>query len=116
MRKSMLILALSFVSTLSFAEAEPSNNNLFKCVESKELTLNAECLSQTIENNVQFKDFQVNFHSEMGELGGNAMATMQFYPELMEIHIIAHDDDKASGALVQQQSEQAEQASGEKSV
>lgn len=99
MRKSILFLVLTLISTLSFAESVQNKSNLFKCVDSTELTLNANCLSQTIESNVKFKDFQMNFNKEIGDLGGNVMATMHFYPHLMEIHIIAHDDDKAAGAL-----------------
>ena len=105
MRKSVLFLVSTLVSTMSFAESVQDKNNLFKCVDSTELSLNAECLSQTIENNLKFRDFQSDFQAQIGDLGGNAMATMKFYPELMEIHIIAHDDDATSGALAKLDSE-----------
>lgn len=106
MRKSLSFLVLTLISTLSFAESVQSKNNLFKCVDSTELSLNSECLSQTIENNVKLKDFQADFQAQIGDLGGNAMATMKFYPELMEIHIIAHDDEASSGALAKLDTEQ----------
>ncbi|BDX07941.1 pyridine nucleotide transhydrogenase [Planctobacterium marinum] len=110
MRKSVLFLVSTLVSTMSFAESVQDKNNLFKCVDSTELSLNAECLSQTIESNVKFKEFQSDFQMQIGDLGGNAMATMKFYPELMEIHIIAHDDEASSGALAKLDTEQSKDA------
>lgn len=101
MRKSMLFAMLMLVSALLHAEANQAENNLFKCVDNTQLTLNADCLSTTIENGMQFKSAQSEFNAGLSDLGGNVMATMKFYPEQMLIQIIAHDDSSEFSSLAQ---------------
>lgn len=98
MRRLMLAIVLSLLSTASFAEKQ---NNLFKCVDDTSLAINHECLSQKMETNDNFVTFQNNFAEQLSDLGGNVMATVIFYPELMETRVIAHMEKQLNNEMAQ---------------
>ena len=88
MRSFVLAIVMSALSTAAFANEK---SNLFKCVDDTSLAINHDCVSQKMEVNDSFVTFQNDFAEKLSEdLGGNAMATVIFYPELMQTRVIAH--------------------------
>lgn len=100
MRKLMLAALLTFVSSWANAQDNVDQNNLFKCVDNKSLALDNSCLSNKIENNTHFVEFQNKLNSDIADLGGNVMSTIIFYPELMQTRVIAHVDEPVNDKLV----------------
>ena len=90
MRNFILVILFTFFSSWSFAQGNDGQTNLFKCVDNESLALDNNCLSTAIEKNDHFIEFQDRFNSDIADLGGNVMSTVIFYPELMQIRIIAH--------------------------
>lgn len=96
MRSFMLAIVMSLLSTTVFAEKQ---DNLFKCVDDTSLAINHECISQKMETNDSFVTFQNKFNNELSDLGGNVMATIIFYPELMETRVIAHMEKQLNNEM-----------------
>lgn len=99
MRTITLMTVLSLFASGSFAKDLNEQDNLFKCVDDESLEINTTCLNTKMENNEHFVNFQDNFKSKIDDLGGNVMSTVIFYPELMEIRVIAHMDNESSDEL-----------------
>ncbi len=99
MRKILLFAMLTLVNGVLHAQND--NKNLFSCVDSTKLTLDAACISNKIETNNDFVKVNQDFFIEQQDLGGNVMATLKFYPEKMLIEVIAQDiqDKNVTAAL-----------------
>ena len=99
MRTITLLTVLSIFASGSFAKDQNETINLFNCVDDASFEINTACLNTKMENNDHFVSFQDSFNSKIDDLGGNVMSTVIFYPELMEIRVIAHMDKESSDEL-----------------
>ncbi|WP_158771797.1 hypothetical protein [Paraglaciecola sp. L1A13] len=90
--KSSFIIV--FLGTLSSAAtfANTQNNRLFDCMESSTFAIDGSCMANKIQQNVQFRQMQLNIAEKSQVQDSNAMATMQFFEKDMRINIIAHKD------------------------
>tara|TARA_R110001606_G_scaffold173262_1_gene319498 strand:- start:213 stop:539 length:327 start_codon:yes stop_codon:yes gene_type:complete len=90
--KSSFIIV--FLGTLSSAAtfANTQNNRLFDCMESSTFAIDGSCMANKIQQNVQFRQMQLDIAEKSQVQDSNAMATMQFFEKDMRINIIAHKD------------------------
>ena len=96
MRK-LLVVILSLFTAQSFAQSGQEKNNLFQCMSGDEFTINADCVSSSIDTDIMAMEFNQTLTSNSTDIGGKVMSTLVFYPDLMEIHVIAIPETPQSG-------------------
>lgn len=82
-----ILLSGSFYSFSTTGEAKP-----FDCVDKKTFEVKAECLSNNIENNLEFKNAEKTVFKNASEASDRALASMTFDSRTMTIKIVAHRD------------------------
>ncbi|WP_166422777.1 hypothetical protein [Paraglaciecola sp. 20A4] len=90
--KSSLIVVIlgALASTSAFANTQ--KNRLFDCMESSTFAIDGSCMANKIQQNVQFREMQLNIAKKSQVQDNNVVATMQFFEKDMHINIMAHKD------------------------
>lgn len=91
MYKSMLIMAfaLSFTQVAVADNVEVKRSEIFKCIDSKSLTVQEDCVAHTIAKNNTNKDFYSQIADKEYQPSTNAFATITYYPKLNLIEVIS---------------------------
>ncbi|GAC34809.1 hypothetical protein [Paraglaciecola polaris] len=90
--KLPIIVAMLSVFSSAASHAETQNNRLFDCMESSTFAIDGSCMANKIQQNVQFREMQLNIAQKTQVQDANAVATMQFFENEMRINVIAHKD------------------------
>lgn len=97
MKKVVTVALLTLFSSLLHASERDTKQNLFKCVDSETLAVDQSCMELTFEQDTNMQQHSFNYAKLNDGLNENAMATMTFYPEKMQIEIVAHADAAEAG-------------------
>lgn len=91
MRKVIILAAL--LGFTGLAQAADKSGKLTDCVAKDTLTVDAGCVENKINQNIEYRDM-VNRIDQRAALqsGDNAVATIRFYPERYLIEVVTHRD------------------------
>lgn len=90
MRKLSLVMLLTFSSAVLQAGEKEFSSNLFTCVDGQTLSIDNSCIEATVSEDFVVAQSTFDYAALSDNLGDNAVATMQFYPNKMLIEIVAH--------------------------
>jgi|TARA_R100000687_G_scaffold25589_4_gene21891 hypothetical protein len=100
LRIKLSIIALLSAFAATAAQADTQNNRLFDCMESTTFAIDGSCIANKIQQNVKFRDMQLDIAQKTQVQDANAIATMQFFEKEMRINVIAHKDALAESELL----------------
>lgn len=88
-----LIISAALISFAGLAQAADKTDKLTDCVTKDTLAVNASCVEDKINQNIQYRDMvqSISRQSQMQQ-GENAVATLRFYPERYLIEVVTHRD------------------------
>lgn len=90
---SKLMISAILIGFAGLAQAADRSDKLTDCVAKDTLSVNASCVENKINQNIQYRDMvqSISRHSHMQQ-GENAVATIRFYPERYLIEVVTHRD------------------------
>lgn len=97
MRKLALVLGSLVLGSVANAQAEAPK--AFDCMDAKTFQINSQCMSDRIDQNIDYQDMQMNIANSASLSDENVMASIKFYPKTMHIEIVAHRDALTDNTL-----------------
>jgi|GEM_PF-1605839 len=84
---------LTMAALLSMSQvAIADNSEIFKCIDSRSLEIQEECVADTLSKNSPNNDFYAQIAEKKYESNIDAFATITYYPKLNLIEVVSLEE------------------------
>lgn len=92
-----LVAVLSFSQVAVANDSEQKNSEIFKCIDSKTLIAQEDCVANTFAKKLKSQDFFNQLSYQADQPSGDAFATITYYPKqkLIEVKSLEPRTDKS---------------------